>query len=473
MRSLWVMVSLVSFVVLGTSVLLAALWIHSSGPRGPDCDSILKPPEQLSPVIATEVEFEGQGDEEKHRPFFDDFAWKQFIALNWPADETRRGLPHPTKTFGDTSGPIVWGSWKSVAELFPSDPKSVPPTPWDSFDAVFTAPGVGKNGTAELYPLNEHLPAGETGKAKVLGQYSKLGDLFQGDFVGPSSPLVAQNKTFVRYEVRVNRVEYEFVQDKVGWIYLLSPNAKLEFPCHSITVKAAWRELPDDQQVRSKFYHVPAKVVDWNDDGKPVLLDREMGLVGLHIVHKTPKRKNWVWMTFEHVDNTELSPCGISPPSFNSKDGGMTFETPGTNVHPQTFPAHKPLPQTPTPVEVARKTPIHCITAKVNEAYHNHPQIKGTVWRNYRLVATQWPFPPCDCQFPVPPSNRFPEKEVANATMETYKQQEGCINCHNAASAFQFVFYPRLRARPPGDAQGVAEPVQPPLKKEVPPAPEE
>ena len=30
---------------------------------------------------------------------------------------------------------------------------------------------------------------------------------------------------------------------------------------------------------------------------------QKMGLVGLHIVQKTPIRPQWVWSSFEHIDN--------------------------------------------------------------------------------------------------------------------------------------------------------------------------
>jgi hypothetical protein len=130
----------------------------------------------------------------------------------------------------------------------------------------------------------------------------------------------------------------------------------VEFPCQSIIVKAAWRELPDDKSVQARFFHVPAKVVDWTDSGDQILFDRTMGLVGLHIVHKTPKRQNWIWATFEHVDNTELSPDGIAPPSFNSNPKGMPFPPGGLKPPKPDAREKKPLPRHPKPVEVARFT---------------------------------------------------------------------------------------------------------------------
>jgi hypothetical protein len=401
-------------------------------------------PEQLNPVLPAEPDFEEVGDGEQDRPFFNDFAWREFIALSWPAADTARGEPDLKKKFGDLAGPVVWESWKAVEDLYPPDPLQNPPTPWDTREAVVCARRRGKDGKDEYYSLHDLLPPEKAGKARVLPRLSKLEGVQQGGFVDDEFALVAQNKTFVRYEIRINQAEYDYARDHKVYLLktLVDQNGPLEFPEGSVTVKAAWRELPDDEQVCRHFYHVPATVVDWKNDGTPVLADRVMGLVGLHIAHKTPKRKNWIWATFEHVDNAEHSPGGISPPSFCSSDQGTTFDTPGTNVPPPTVAEGKPLPKQPTPVEVARKTPVHPITDRINDAYRNHPQVKDTVWRNYRLVATQWPARPGD----GPAAQRFPKNEVANVTMETYHQTSGCLNCHAGAGDVKFVFYPELRA---------------------------
>jgi hypothetical protein len=103
----------------------------------------------------------------------------------------------------------------------------------------------------------------------------------------------------------------------------------------------------------------------------------------------------------------------------------------------------------------------------VNAAYRNHCQIKDTVWKNYRLVAIQWPLPPGNVldQF-------FPSVGVANVTMETYHQTSGCINCHGLTSSVKFVFYPQLRARdvnagPTDAAPAAVESVRRLIKKEA------
>ena len=38
-----------------------------------------------------------------------------------------------------------------------------------------------------------------------------------------------------------------------------------------------------------------------------------------------------------------------------------------------------------------RRRPINPETMAVNRAYWSLPEIRGTVWANYMLVATQWP----------------------------------------------------------------------------------
>jgi hypothetical protein len=66
-------------------------------------------------------------------PDFDNFAWRAFIALNWPSltDAAHRGEPDRAKTLGD-SGPRVWETFKARYELFQVGPHSRPiaPKPW-------------------------------------------------------------------------------------------------------------------------------------------------------------------------------------------------------------------------------------------------------------------------------------------------------------------------------------------------------
>ena len=60
-------------------------------------------------------------------PDFDNFAWRAFIALNWPSltDPAHRGVPDRAKTLGD-SGPRVWETFKARYELFQVGPDGRP-----------------------------------------------------------------------------------------------------------------------------------------------------------------------------------------------------------------------------------------------------------------------------------------------------------------------------------------------------------
>jgi hypothetical protein len=156
-----------------------------------------------------------------------------------------------------------------------------------------------------------------------------------------------------------------------------------------------------------------------------------VGLVGLYIVQKTGSRPQWIWTTFEHVDNVPPAEVG-SPGTFGFNDGtaaAMPMNNPYTM---------SPLPvPTPVPYNVTRVKPIHDSTKATNTAYRT--ALKGTLWENYQLVMTQWPLKPKMPNLPGTPANTFPGAgsdmtAFANTTLETFDQgqiKNGCMNCHN------------------------------------------
>ena len=60
--------------------------------------------------------------------FFDDFSWKSFVALIWPALKGVRGTPDPTGSPFTVGVPLVLETYKADWESFPN-PTSNPPTP--------------------------------------------------------------------------------------------------------------------------------------------------------------------------------------------------------------------------------------------------------------------------------------------------------------------------------------------------------
>ena len=121
------------------------------------------------------------------------YSWQLFIALNWPAQSGARGKPDgedPTK-IADRIAPRVWETWKSVQEIFLADGNE--PEEWKKPETPAHCP---KSSNSESLPT------------KVLA------DLNQGGFGDVVGPLIAQNRTYVRYEVRTNRIGFEEIRAK-------------------------------------------------------------------------------------------------------------------------------------------------------------------------------------------------------------------------------------------------------------------
>jgi hypothetical protein len=382
---------------------------------------------------------------------FDDFSWREFIALNWPAVAGKRGVADSKRTIGDFSDSntqVVWATWKADYELFQKE--GMPPSEWSSFDALTPCADVPFDGS---------------GHTRVIGAFSKFGDFNQAGFGhNPFGPLVSQNSTYVRYEVRMNEAEFSFIRDHKLYLKSNFPAAgqqPLRFNNGSIEVKAAWRVLKDDESSsqKEKYYSMTALVLD------PVASScrtARLGLVGLHIVQKTALRPQWIWSTFEHIDNVPGSgaPVDITRQfSFNNPTKPQVLDPP---THPAPISTQNPPVDAPKPMQVVRLKSIAASTAKTNDDYRK--LLRGTVWENYQLVVTQWPTQPqpddgAGAPFPgrIPKAdgsmkdNPDPMTNIANTAMETYFQgnvSTSCMACHDIArnSSTDFVWFMQLRA---------------------------
>ena len=381
--------------------------------------------------------------------FFDDFSWRTFLALNWPSKPAARGEADASKSVGDLAAPRVWETWKADYEAF--QPGGARPTEWVSFDAV--TPCVD-------------IPFKDGGKARLLAAFAKFANFDEAQFgITLANPLVAQNQTYTRYEVRLNRDEYDFIRDKQLYSRTVLQNltADLDFTPNSIEVKAAWRELTAAElpTAKARYYVIKARVQ--NPLNNNVCEDRDMALVGFHIVQKTPLRPQWVWSSFEHVDNVP-DPSAPSPAaaySYNSNKPPQTLEP--SQPPPALTQSNPPIPD-PTPMQVVRLQPLLTpsnsnlpgVTGTVATNARYQSALAGTVWANYQLVVTQWPTDtsvPSGAPFPDPTSSTT---SVGNTTMETYNQQQtSCMDCHDLArSEFNtdFVWFINIRTQPPDPA---------------------
>jgi hypothetical protein len=378
--------------------------------------------------------------------FFYNYSWRSFIALNWPAQigAASRGVPDRKRHFGDTNGPRVWMTWKSRYEIF--QPMGRLPSPWASYEGQNPCGGEGFDDDV----------------VTTLSSFSAFHDF---DQAGSGNPLVAQNHTYVRYEVRVNEPEFDSIVGNKWYIAKNLPTKAPSVPYNigSTSIKAAWRIIKKDEPYRDRYYVTSAHVFDVTS-GKCILQD--VALVGFHIVTKTKENPHWIWSTFEHIDNVPANDVATScrgrssgiikheptvPFSFYNPAKPPTLDP--LTPPPRISPDHKPKAD-PQPMQVVRDPgrPITQLAMDMNNAYWNLPEIKGTVWQNYMLVMTQWEsggeFFPSACY------------AVSNTTMETYLQNlyiqnrpaSGCMQCHKTSNegGRDFVMFVTLDAFQPG-----------------------
>ena len=227
---------------------------------------------------------------------FHALSWQIFKFLVWPASQ-QRGIPETTKKISD-KGPTVFEGLKADWEIFRED--AVLPADWTSFP-----------GSAE--PCSNH-PEIERG-ALVLATFNEFGNLTESE-LGSSflHVLVAQNQSYVRYQASFNKTVFDKIVDKQlynGGIVArvgnapdrtLVPEATLQVK-GALTVKSAWIELPGPKPIDPSQFYVRQRAWVQNPDPPHECKMADVGLVGLHIVYKSPTRPQWIWSTFEHVDN--------------------------------------------------------------------------------------------------------------------------------------------------------------------------
>ena len=358
-------------------------------------------------------------------PRFDNFSWRAFIALNWPAmaGDPNRGRPDLAKKLADP-GPRVWETYKSRFEVFiPGAPR---PAAWDSYD------GANPCGPAV------------SNRTKTLSAFSHFADYNQAAFTLSrlANPLVDQKRIYTRYEVRINREEFDSIRDNEWFVRQKLPSDANPgtFKDGSIELKAAWRVLnAGDGVARHRYYMTKAMVLDAAETlrtGAVVCSEQDVALVGLHIVIKTKLRPQWIWSSFEHVDNVRPKtdePDAKSVPVTYSYDSGASAASITQPPPPQISDTNPPV-ASPVPTQALRLQPIQGSTMDMNRAYWALPEIKGTVWEHYMLVMTQWPSNP-GIPSPASVGEPFPtgvSSTLANTTMETYQQRNGksCMECH-------------------------------------------
>jgi hypothetical protein len=220
----------------------------------------------------------------------------------------------------------------------------------------------------------------------VLASFSKFSDIGQAGFGSLVGPLVAQNTTYVRYSTGFNKIEFDQIVQNELYLRAKLPGAgqSLTFNNGALDVKSAWIDMTNVPHPK-RYYTRTALVMD---PATGQCSQKTVGLVGLHIVQKTPSRPQWIWSTFEQIDNVPPAQPG-APGTFTFNDGSGT---PMPMANP--YPIDPPILPTPPPFNVQRVKPIHLSTQNTNAAYQQALSPQGSVWQFYQLVMTQWPLTP-------------------------------------------------------------------------------
>jgi len=369
---------------------------------------------------------------------FDVFSWQSFVALNWSPNQSQIIGSAP-----DGDNPTVWGTYIESYQVFL--PEGQAPQ-WDSRDVPPICQPVGADAAKVNLPVFRMT-------MKVSDQVLNFSQQAFG-----TGPLIDQRGEYARYSINLNQDAFNYILNNK--LYNKEGQAKftnVNFPIAaapspspssspasvgSIVLKSAWRILDATKgDVFSRYHKIDAYVYTPPSDNPPTKPNCErktLGLVALHIAHKTASAPQWVWSTFEQVDNVAVgpnAPAGLTPSFFNADCKNC----------PINKPPPKPWnPNIPTkPSQITRLLPLDDATKQLNTEWQGFlvGVNKNSVWQFYQLISTQWP-----ANATRSPTGDPAPQFLANTAVETYIQgkvpnvSSSCIMCHNNATTTTAAF---------------------------------
>ncbi|HKO97250.1 MAG TPA: hypothetical protein VJU86_09675 [Pyrinomonadaceae bacterium] len=414
---------------------------------------------------------------------FDNMSWQMFVALNYAANSVNQ----PAAKGLNARGLRVWQTYRKVSSLFGNSPVRARCTSALALPILY----IGSDGLGHTEPNNE--------------------EYFQAS---TNLPLIDINGNWTIFERRVNDREASYLKSPnglsaqtltttTGQTNFIKNNPKgVQFYASdttqtgkngSIEIKTAWRIIdrkagddPSRYYTQLAFIAVPGDLVN---GGRQFCSSVMLGLVGMHIIQRNPvdpeKKKllpEWIWATFEHVDNAPLAKapctvsdgCGTNPgtdwinkPSCGAADASASVRysyyhqnagVSGTNIGPKStgtgktkFPWNRtqPYAQNNTTSETSKPQVTRCwsiypTTAQLNSQWQTALAALKTPFQNYMLIGTQW-----GGTVEPEPGNKVPLNAVpgmlSNMTLETYIQNYtgsdpnlpgpgSCIGCHSGAT---------------------------------------
>jgi hypothetical protein len=220
------------------------------------------------------------------------------------------------------------------------------------------------------------------------------------------SPIVDQNGNKVYYEISVNDAEYatlDFFKGKEPFTYtaFFQPAQGLLCDATGCTgrtdtpgateLKFAWKVLDPIHDVRERFIRRIVQIPRECTNGAGKCTGNcgpnapcgwqtvEVGLVGMHIAHKTRRHPLWIWSTFEQVDNVQINHTAEGKPV------GPLFNDPSCFTCAYN--------QAPAPGSKSQLTRIEAIaqdTVELNQIVQAMLKAQGSTLQYYQLIGTQY-----------------------------------------------------------------------------------
>jgi hypothetical protein len=437
---------------------------------------------------------------------FDYYSWRTFLALNSPDD----GTPIE-KAQADT--PAIWEHMNNFKQLLdvmlPAD-QQPPIWPTDTNGMKAERARLMPEACRELLKERPDLKEDEPNRMIVKMIEESFNEPFK------TGPLIDQQGQYAIFDILMNRQMFEYIMvNRLNTKAGQAANADLaiDFPAGqndkpsqggqpaqsaafgSFMLKVSWKILTPEE-IAAKTFHMRRALVLMPPGEKRPCLDRTLGLIGFHAVHKTVGRPQWIWTSFEHVknvpDRNEVAANKLSGP-YNFFSVKCKADCPVENATP-------PFPWDPDPAlelrfrkddsfksQIVRETPLTDAAKNMNAVFHNMLPA-NSVWQNYMLLSTQWPSAfATHCtglrsqNVPDPRTDfiKYPDMTcspaptyLANSTLETYSQADkkpdsnadsmadlrdssavplatsSCIACHSNAVGFQRTASSREGGRP-------------------------
>ncbi len=356
-------------------------------------DSYLNFPAMLSPNAPHDVNQELQKRLTDAKKFdevqrmFEVLSWQNFIALNWPQNGKGKARRHI-----NDKGQPVWFGWKESYEVFLPDGRK--PSPWGKRD------------------LPSNFRVDQPANALMLYRTSKVAPLTGSDVVDEidqafTSPIWDQNGQLIRYEIRMNQSEFDYIVDNElynidGQIAFSKSNKTVAFPSASrskvgaVELKLAWKVIDPEHDIAERFFTQQAYIYNPDNSYSKALV----GLVGMHISLKTESSPQWIWATFEHVDNLETNSLTV----VNGKKLRPSFYNPECDICPVNRSPGIESDYSDTTVkknQIQRVLPISKATEQLNQQVQQLLRKQNSVLQYYQLIGTQWPTDPNAPPYPV------------------------------------------------------------------------